>query len=85
MGKFIVRCINTGVKFDLKAANGEVIASSEVYTTERACRKGISASVVPQSVAKRITVREPRGYIGMCVRRDRPNSGIEIRQGRAQL
>ena len=41
MGKFIVRRTNTGVKFDLKAANGEVIASSEVYTTERACRKGI--------------------------------------------
>ena len=43
MGKFIVRRTNTGVKFDLKAANGEVIASSEVYTTERACRKGIQS------------------------------------------
>lgn len=43
MGKFIVRRTNTGVKFDLKAANGEVIASSEVYTTERVCRKGIQS------------------------------------------
>lgn len=43
MGKFIVRRTNTGVKFDLKATNGEVIASSEVYTTERACRKGIQS------------------------------------------
>ena len=41
MGKFAVRKTATGVKFDLKAGNGEIIASSEVYTTEAACNKGI--------------------------------------------
>ena len=36
MGKFVVRKTNTGVKFDLKAGNGQVIATSEVYTTAAA-------------------------------------------------
>ena len=40
MGKFVVKETATGFKFDLKAGNGEVIATSEVYTTEDACRNG---------------------------------------------
>ncbi len=40
MGKFVIRQTNTGYKFDLKAGNGEVIATSEVYSTVAACRKG---------------------------------------------
>ena len=43
MGKFVIRDTNTGVKFDLKAGNGEVIASSEVYTTEAACKNGVQS------------------------------------------
>ncbi|MBE6598919.1 MAG: DUF1508 domain-containing protein [Ruminococcaceae bacterium] len=43
MGKFVVRSTATGVKFDLKAGNGEVIATSEVYTTEAACKNGIES------------------------------------------
>ena len=43
MGKFVIRETNTGVKFDLKATNGQVIATSEVYTTEAACRNGIES------------------------------------------
>ena len=43
MGKFIVRRTASGIKFDLKAANGEVIATSEVYTAEASCRKGIQS------------------------------------------
>ncbi len=43
MGKFVIKNTNTGVKFDLKAGNGEVIATSEVYTTEDACRNGIAS------------------------------------------
>ena len=45
MGKFVVKQTKTGVKFDLKATNGEIIASSEVYTTERACLKGIQSVI----------------------------------------
>lgn len=43
MGKFVVKHTNTGVKFDLKAGNGEVIATSEVYNSEAACKNGIAS------------------------------------------
>ena len=43
MGKFVIRKTNTGFKFDLKAGNGEVIATSEVYTSEASCKKGIAS------------------------------------------
>lgn len=43
MGKFVIRETNTGVKFDLKAGNGEVIATSEVYASEAACKNGIAS------------------------------------------
>ena len=43
MGKFVVKEVKTGFKFDLKAGNGEVIATSEVYTTEAACKNGIES------------------------------------------
>ena len=50
MGKFVIRKTDTGIKFDLKAGNGEVIATSEVYTTERACQNGVK-SVIACSAA----------------------------------
>jgi uncharacterized protein YegP (UPF0339 family) len=43
MGKFVMRKTATGIKFDVKAGNCEVIATSEVYTTERACKNGIAS------------------------------------------
>jgi len=43
MGKFVVKKTATGVKFDLKASNGEVIATSEVYNSESACLNGIES------------------------------------------
>ena len=43
MGKFVVKRTNTGIKFDLKAANGEIIANSEVYSSEDACLNGIAS------------------------------------------
>ena len=43
MGKFVVKRTTTGIKFDLKAANGEVIATSEVYSSEDACLNGIAS------------------------------------------
>ena len=43
MGKFVVRNTKTGIKFDLKAGNGEVIATSEVYASEASCLKGIAS------------------------------------------
>ena len=43
MGKFVIRTVPSGIKFDLKANNGEVIATSEVYSSESACRNGIES------------------------------------------
>lgn len=43
MGKFVVKTTNTGIKFDLKAGNGEVIATSQVYTAEASCINGIES------------------------------------------
>lgn len=40
MGKFVIRAVASGYKFDLVAANGQTIAASEVYETLAACRKG---------------------------------------------
>ena len=67
MGKFVVKETNTGIKFDLKAGNGEVIATSEVYTTEAACMNGIesvrsnsAADVEDQTVEGFETVKHPK-------------------------
>lgn len=43
MSKFIIRAVPSGIKFDLRAGNGEVIATSEVYTTQASCLRGIEA------------------------------------------
>ena len=43
MGKFVMRKTHTGFKFDLKAGNGEVIATSEVYAAEASCKNGIES------------------------------------------
>ncbi len=44
MGKFVVKeTANGGFKFDLKAGNGEVIASSQIYKSEKACYAGIES------------------------------------------
>ena len=43
MGKFVIKAAKTGVMFNLKASNGEIIATSEVYTAKPACKKGIAS------------------------------------------
>ena len=43
MGKFVIKKTATGTKFDLKAGNGETIATSEVYNSEQSCRGGIES------------------------------------------
>lgn len=43
MGKFKVKKVKTGIKFNLAAGNGEIIATSEVYTTKESCLKGIES------------------------------------------
>jgi len=68
MGKFVVKEVKTGFKFDLKAGNGEVIATSEVYTTEQGCLGGIEsvrknaveAKMEDQTVENFETVTNPK-------------------------
>ncbi len=43
MGKFVVKTTASGVKFNLLAGNGQVIATSEVYKSEASCLKGIES------------------------------------------
>ena len=52
MGKFLVKTVKSGIKFDLKAGNGEVIATSEVYTSRAACLNGIESVRKNASAAK---------------------------------
>ena len=68
MGKFVVKETATGFVFNLKAGNGEVIAVSEVYSSEAACLKGIEsvrknaveAKVEDQTVAEVAAVTNPK-------------------------
>ena len=43
MGKFAIKRVKTGIKFNLKAGNGEIIATSEAYSSESACKNGIES------------------------------------------
>lgn len=52
MGKFLVKETKTGYKFDLKAANGQVIGTSEVYTTKKACLNGTESVKKNSEIAK---------------------------------
>ena len=61
MGKFLVRKTNTGVKFDLKAGNGEVIATSQVYKSEASCKKGV-ASVQKNAPAAAVENQTVEGF-----------------------
>ena len=61
MGKFVIRETKTGMKFDLKAGNGEVIATSEVYTSEKSCRNGI-ASVQKNAPVAAVENQTVEGY-----------------------
>ena len=68
MGKFVVKATKTGFVFNLKAGNGETIATSEIYTTEAACMKGVEsvrknaadAKLEDQTVAEVAAVTNPK-------------------------
>lgn len=61
MGKFVIKETATGTKFDLKAGNGEVIATSEVYNSLDACKKGI-ASVKKNAPVAAVENQTVEGY-----------------------
>ena len=61
MSKFVIRTVSSGIKFDLKATNGQVIATSEVYTTEAACRNGVE-SVMKNAPIANVENQTEEGY-----------------------
>ncbi len=61
MGKFVIKEVTSGVKFDLKAGNGEVIATSEVYNSMEACKKGV-ASVQKNAPVAAVENQTVEGY-----------------------
>ncbi len=62
MGKFVIKKTETGVKFDLKASNGEVIATSEVYSSDSACKGGIE-SVRKNAPKAAVEDQTQEGYV----------------------
>lgn len=61
MGKFVVNTTKTGFTFHLKAANGETIATSEVYTSEAGCLNGID-SVKKNAPAAQVEDQTAEGF-----------------------
>ena len=43
MGKFIIKQAKSGPMFNLKARNGEIIGTSEVYSSVDGCKNGIAS------------------------------------------
>lgn len=56
MGKFVVKETATGFKFDLKASNGQVIATSEGYKAKAGCENGIRS--VKENAPEAETIEE---------------------------
>ena len=61
MGKFVISDAKNGVKFNLKAGNGETIAHSEVYSSLASCKKGI-ASVIKNAPIAAVEDQTKEGY-----------------------
>ena len=61
MSKIVVRNVASGVKFDLKATNGQTIASSEIYATKAACIKG-AMSVKLNAASAAVEDQTAEGY-----------------------
>ena len=68
MSKFVIRTVASGIKFDLKHTNGQIIATSEVYNSKGACVNGIesvqknapAAGVEDQTVENFEQVKHPK-------------------------
>lgn len=56
MGKFVIKKVPTGYKFDLKTHAGETVGTSEVYTSKAACIKGVQGVIAVAPTAPQINV-----------------------------
>ncbi len=68
MGKYVMKHAKNGLMFNLLAANGEIIASSETYKSTAACVRGIGsirrnaliAGVEDQTVSDYLSQKHPK-------------------------
>ena len=61
MGKFVITLRKNGeFQFNLKATNGQVILTSEGYTTKAACLSGIESVKKNAAVPERFEVKEAK-------------------------
>ena len=61
MSRFVIREVPSGIKFDLKATNGQVILTSEVYASLASCKQGI-ASVAKNAPLAAVEDQTVEGY-----------------------
>lgn len=52
MGKFVIKQAKTGPMFNLKAGNGEVILTSQIYADMKSCQNGIESIMKNAPVAE---------------------------------
>ena len=76
MSPFEIRRVSSGLKFDLMAANGQRVLTSEVYDTEAACLRGI-ASVKKNVPLARVEDRTEESFF------PQPNPKFELYQDKA--
>lgn len=62
MGIFTIKTVKSGIKFNLLARNGEIIAVSEVYTSHNACLKGTQSvrKCAPDAPVEDLTLPAPK-------------------------
>ena len=64
MGKFVIRETATGIKFDLKATNGQVIATSEVSVSLTVNTKAdLSGLIADLEQASQVSVRKEKAIV----------------------
>lgn len=59
--KYVVKETKTGFNFALKASNGEVVCTSEVYSTKKSCLNGV-ASVGKNAPIANVEDQTKEGY-----------------------
>ena len=72
MGKFVIKTGKNGqFYFNLKANNGEIILSSEGYTTKPACKKGIvsvQVNALLDGRFEKLTAKNGKPYFNLKAR-----------------
>ena len=74
----MVKQTSSGIKFDLLAANREVIATSEVYNSKASCMKGIASVMknAPIASVEDQTAKEVKKEINPKVKSIMSNIGM---------